>query len=432
MSSTKALSKSASKKKGSIEPIPNNIILGKLNGSIVSKPVESKLINEINFKSKTSEIIEIVDDPIIHSIEKEDTDLIEQLKTPDEGKKKKDKEIKEEPLKKRGRKPKEKVYGIGGINSSGINNGRTETGEIESENIIIHLPIHPKDDLSELDPKINISGDIEPEAFEEGAQFAAISEYTSEKERDKDSIMISHMEDWFNIGNNVSHSTESEYDRVLRNIKEKRDDEVENYSKTVRTTVEKCMIPMDESNKTNSWPSNSTICCWWDCHTFDGIPCALPIEMIGKKIKVFGNFCSPECAAAYNFSEPRIPGEKWERYSLLNYLYKDIYKHKIRLAPSRMTLKMFGGHLSIKEFRTITGNEDKHYNIVLPPMVSIIPVQELGNLDKGYSSKNEKKHLLTGDLEPDTGLKLKRSKPFQYTEHTLEKVMGNIIVAKSD
>ena len=37
---------------------------------------------------------------------------------------------------------------------------------------------------------------------------------------------------------------------------------------------------------------------------------------------MFGNFCSPECAAGYNFSEFKN-NEVWEQYSLLNMLYKD-------------------------------------------------------------------------------------------------------------
>jgi len=394
---------SVSKKKSNVNSV-DNLILGKLNGSI----------KEI--KPKIDEIIDIVEDPILNEIGEEDKMLMEQLKMTPKKKISKTGDI--EP-KKRGRKPKEKVYGISGKVNDGV--------DMESENVIIHLPIQSKDIENEIIEGTEEIKGIEPEGFDGEINYAEAEAGIIEK----DGIMISHMDDWFNSGDmitNIKHETE--YDKVLRKIKEKREDEVENYSKTFRTTVEKCMIPMDEANKSMNWPSNSTICCWWCCHTFEGIPCALPVEMMGSKLKVFGNFCTPECAAAYNFNENKIPGEKWERYSLLNYLYKDIYTSKIRLAPSRMTLKMFGGHLSIKEFRNISSVEDKHYNIVLPPIISIIPVQELGNLDKGYSSKNEKKHLMNStETDAEIGLRLKRSKPFQYTEHTLEKVMGNIVIS---
>jgi hypothetical protein len=52
---------------------------------------------------------------------------------------------------------------------------------------------------------------------------------------------------------------------------------------------------------------------------------------------------------------------------------------KIKLAPPQETLKIFGGHLSIEDFRNTTCDDSKYnksYNVIEPPMVSIIPTIE--------------------------------------------------------
>lgn len=92
--------------------------------------------------------------------------------------------------------------------------------------------------------------------------------------------------------------------------------------------------------------------CMWCCHEFSNVVVNLPLKYDEKEFIVFGQFCSAECAASYNFHDVIEFGDVWERYSLLHSLYFDTYKGKtIPLAPSRISLSMFGGHLSIEEFR---------------------------------------------------------------------------------
>ena len=83
---------------------------------------------------------------------------------------------------------------------------------------------------------------------------------------------------------------------------------------------------------------------------------------------MFGNFCSPECAAAYLFS---LNDNVWERYSLLNELYAD--NEPIKIANSKLLLKKFEGIYSINEFRSLNINSSKNYNICLPPTLAYIP-----------------------------------------------------------
>ena len=112
---------------------------------------------------------------------------------------------------------------------------------------------------------------------------------------------------------------------------------------------------------------------------------------------------------------------------MLNFLYRKIYNDnhiKIKLAPPKQTLRIFGGNLSIKDFRIHNTNYNSLYKIVMPPLVSITPVQELTSVDHGYSSKNEKKvFMIEKDKINDSNLKLQRSKPFNTSKNTLEKCM---------
>ena len=63
----------------------------------------------------------------------------------------------------------------------------------------------------------------------------------------------------------------------------------------------------------------------------------------------------------------------WEYYSLLNLLYKDLYDTKIKLAPPRNSLDIFGGHMNIQEFRKYNNNYNKTIKTVMPPIYALIP-----------------------------------------------------------
>ena len=227
---------------------------------------------------------------------------------------------------------------------------------------------------------------------------------------------------------------------IMNHIKQQREIDKEQFScKLNKNNVEKCLIQFNESNKTSKWPTSTTIHCWWCCHSFEGPPCALPCDYKDSSFKVFGVFCSPECAAAYNFNDIHTGYDLWERYSLLNFLYRKIYNDnniKIKIAPPKQTLKMFGGHLSINEFRINNTNYNNTYKLIIPPMISIIPVQELTSIDKGYSSVYDKKFFIDKDKLNDnsSALRLKRSKPFNSNKNTLEKcmLMSNNVSVTSD
>jgi hypothetical protein len=246
------------------------------------------------------------------------------------------------------------------------------------------------------------------------------------------------------INNNIINFINNDlHDLNVNELKKQRDLDIIGKNKITKSSVEKCLLTMDEANKNKSWPSSIHIHCWWCCHPFDNQPCSIPYEYKNNNYHVYGVFCSPECAAAYNFTDIHGVSDMWERYSLLNMLYRRVYDnkyYKIKLAPPRQTLKIFGGHLSIEEYRSNFNNQTHSYRIIMPPMVSIIPVQELSTIDKGFTSKQDKNMISHKDIDitsidsmgqSNSGLRLKRSKPFIATKNTLDKCM-NLKVVKDD
>ena len=184
------------------------------------------------------------------------------------------------------------------------------------------------------------------------------------------------------------------------------------------------MTEFKESNKTKQWPSKTNIYCFWCVFPFNNTPCAVPTKYIENTFYVEGCFCSPECAAAYIFDNSNSD-TVWEKYSLLNLMYKDIYgSNRIKIALPRNVLQIFGGYMTIDEFRSFHNNKYKEATIILPPMYSVIPQIEESYIEK----KAKKKRFVPIDLEKvkraKENLRLKRSKPIQKYKNTLENCMN--------
>ena len=139
-----------------------------------------------------------------------------------------------------------------------------------------------------------------------------------------------------------------------------------------------------DANRRKEWIKNTNIWCRWCVHPFLGPPVAIPKFYINKTFFVSGCYCSYNCAEKHLFYRGDINDtNKWNYYNLLHLLQKQILgineTIRIKLAPPQDTLKVFGGHLSIEDFRNATSVDSKYnksYNIIEPPMVSIIPIIE--------------------------------------------------------
>ena len=243
-----------------------------------------------------------------------------------------------------------------------------------------------------------------------------------DSEESINNIESEHNNQWY--GN--SSDKYDTYQNVINVMKENRKKELDNL--TTKKTInysENILIQFDNS-KSSTWLSSTSIYCWWCSHPFSCAPCAIPYEYNDSKFKVYGVFCSPECVAAYifdNYSNETV----WEKYSLLNFMYNKLYNQKnlkIKLAAPRQTLKIFGGNLNIKHFREYNVNYKKNFNVIVPPLVSIIPQVEYNFSNSGYKTSSDKKtfNIDKSNLDKDE-LLIKRSKPIVDYNNTLEKCM---------
>jgi len=318
--------------------------------------------------------------------------------------KKKDSEATKE-RKKRGRKPQNKSYGF---------KKTAFTNYIDTDNIIVHLPIKDIDNnLEDIDNLLHYSPNISlPEPINDDNNLSFIN-YGNKENDTKDESPITPTE--------KSIDTNLKMDMSIDKIKCKRVNEIESIKKNLKkNSLSKTLIQFEEANKINNWPTQTRVACWWCTYQFDNTPCGLPINYSNNKYNVTGVFCSPECAAAYNFNTINN-NNVWDKYSLLNLLYGNIYKQNIKIAPPRTTLKKFGGCLTIDQFRENNANNNYNFKVIMPPIKSIIPNIEYSISNKGFNSRN-KQHTI--DKKTNEKYKLKRNKPFNT--NTLEECM-NII-----
>jgi hypothetical protein len=147
---------------------------------------------------------------------------------------------------------------------------------------------------------------------------------------------------------------------------------------------------LNEFNNTE-YPTSSPYVCWYDCHNFTGPPVGIPEKIIYNGDSfifiVSGNFCSFNCAMRYlmptniddyscinNFIDNTNSDDKYDKIQMLEMLAHielntSLYT-KIKLAPPRLSLKMFGGVLSIEEFRD-NFNKLSQFHIYKYPIISI-------------------------------------------------------------
>jgi hypothetical protein len=195
-------------------------------------------------------------------------------------------------------------------------------------------------------------------------------------------------------------------------------------NKIIKKNLRNILYEFINANNEKTWPEETSIHCWWCCHQFNNIPCALPEYYKKEKFYVYGCFCSFNCCASYNFS--KNDDNMWERFSLLNLMYKKLYNQKftkISLAPPRETLKMFGGYLSIEEFRESLIKNEKTFTVIKHPLISIIPKIE-ENISHNVKNKNGLSLVNENILnKTQNSLKLKRNKPVTNPNNTLQTYM---------
>jgi len=328
--------------------------------------------------------------------------------------------------KKRGRKPKEKIYSVKEL-------PKTFFEENKNETFILHLPIK----TTEIDnnPLPSIKNNIDYSIYDENMNNYKINDFNllptqldllENSNLNNNNINVDNL-----VFDNEKYDDIYEYENYEnKTVKEEKDDDENKTNRIIKKNLKNIMYEFINANNEKKWPESTDIYCWWCCHPFTWVPCALPEYYKKEKFYVNGCFCTFNCAASYNFS--KNDNDKWERYTLLNLMYKKIYNTKfikISLAPPREILKIFGGYLSIEEFRENTLKNEKTFTVIKPPLISIISKIEENVSNSAKNIKNN--YPLTNETilnKTHNNLKLKRSKPVTNPNNTLQSFMDLKII----
>lgn len=199
---------------------------------------------------------------------------------------------------------------------------------------------------------------------------------------------------------------------------------VDNGGRKMTTKVySRPILPTDSTNKDIKVSVEKTdVACWWCCHQFDAYPVCAPMKYNDNKdiFTVVGCFCSFNCAKSYSIQDRRS-------ISLNSFLYKRItgkLEH-VKPAPPKTVLQMFGGPLSIEEYRS-TFNTLSTVNINVFPMVFAPTQVEYNKIDDSfqkYRSSISKTVLDKRSVDNATN-RLSKHKKAPVSNNNLLKLMG--------
>ena len=136
--------------------------------------------------------------------------------------------------------------------------------------------------------------------------------------------------------------------------------------------------------------------CWWCCHPFEWESLHFPYDFTSNIFYTTGHFCSWGCMKAYGINRG-----KFEACDYITLMRKRLEGKIIPVtkAPSRYCLEMFGGNVTIEEYR------------------SGIPINVKIKGEMFYD-------VTTSKEEKFEAVKLKREKPLQRTKGKLETCLG--------
>lgn len=301
------------------------------------------------------------------------------------------KDICETKPKKRGRPPKN------------ANNTKKSCSFVENNNeLIIQLPIKSKD--------ISLSDDDDDKnAFTTNCDTAKPDYNLKQKSNNQtkkssfdDDTTKANLQTFTDMSDVESEIKSKKKDKnlIIKDLK----DEIEKLKKQLNNTYDSSInyhnLKVSVIDKDGSKIKKTNIVCWWCTYDFDNLPCYIPEKYIGEKYYVFGNFCSFNCAAAYNISLGDC--KRWERHSLINKLYSEITNkdQHLNIAPPKESLTKFGGNMEIEEYRRNSKINQKEYRLILPIFETLtVAIEENTRASPTDKSANPNEY------------KLKRSKP---------------------
>lgn len=255
-----------------------------------------------------------------------------------------------------------------------------------------------------------------------------------------------------------------------------------NNTENIQTTTSSTTIKNNEFEKSgyfqlyndfiqnDSWLHSTDVCCWWCCHTFDTVPIGIPIKynLNTNDFIVNGIFCTFGCMISYN------KVNKLSTKSLIQFLYskltgcfnvpnKQEYKEHletildlsifggnvelknsyitglvgiandtIQEAPPQSSLKIFGGQLTIEEFRN-SFQENRIYKMIKYPMsvsrdyIEKVNIQNVKNINVNVFTKINSMKTSTNILDTkkieETQLRVKNNKTNVITNNSIDRFL---------
>ena len=166
--------------------------------------------------------------------------------------------------------------------------------------------------------------------------------------------------------------------------------------------------------------------CWWCCHPFEGSPLQLPYRHDDRRntFTTTGNFCSWSCMKSYAIDKYGVNRGGIICGNIIM-MRRRMYNQSghVKPAPCRFRLNVFGGDMTIEEFRK-NQTVDKHEKVDItsePYKDNVIP----------FVSNTKKMDEINSSTGKNETLKLKREKPLKRNENNLESALGLIIKPKS-
>lgn len=169
----------------------------------------------------------------------------------------------------------------------------------------------------------------------------------------------------------------------------------------------------------NQWPKKTNIWCYHCCHPFDTTPLSMPssFDTCKDSYKCDGIFCSFECMKTYNL-------ELNDTYTNTRFVLIEQLRRRFstetsstKFAPRRVELAIFGGDLTIAQFRC--QNKSIPRTKYIPPM-SI--TQAAFDKHETFSIRKNDAIAPTTSAVKNEPIKLQRAK--KVDQNTLESTMG--------
>lgn len=307
--------------------------------------------------------------------------------------------------KKRGRKPKNFIEQIEQPNFEKKKRGRKKKYEIEN-----YEKIRDRDLLNNFNHHVAYSDDEEPDKTQDSKKIAfgnldiTVTKKTSISDDYRHNLRNTFKKSSIGVINENEYSSDEEKEvpicEIIQEKQEKTYTEPKKYitdfsEKIKEQSLKQLRVVTCHKNIISDaeWPESTNIHCWWCCHSFENSPCTLPTTYDPRRCRFTytGIFCSWNCVKAYNID--RSDHKKYERSGLIVLLIQKMYgivsSINLKAAPPTQTLKMFGGYLSIDEFRDNSSIVDSYhmnlvrYNYIHPEITEITSLKV----------KKEKKNL---------------------------------------